>query len=71
VIFWRLVSREDARANLSYDVLLLSPFSKHRRFQDIGVHSARYQSIRENLGSEVDFVDSRHVILEVHHVVEN
>ena len=29
------------------------------------------KSIRENSGSEVDLVDSRHVILEVHYVVEN
>jgi hypothetical protein len=35
------------------------------------VRSARYESIRENSGSEVDLVDSRHVILEVHNVVEN
>jgi hypothetical protein len=29
------------------------------------------KSIRENSRSEVDLVDSGHVILEVHHVVEN
>jgi hypothetical protein len=35
------------------------------------VRSARYESIRENLGSEVDLVDSCHVILEPYNVVEN
>jgi len=35
------------------------------------VRSARYESIRENSESEVDFVDSHHVILEVHNVVED
>jgi len=29
------------------------------------------KSIRENSGSEVDLVDSRHVILEVHNVIKN
>jgi hypothetical protein len=35
------------------------------------VRSARYESIRENSGSEIDLVDSRHVILKVYYVVEN
>ena len=29
------------------------------------------KSIRENFGSEVDLVDRGHVILEMHHVIEN
>ena len=40
-------------------------------FQGHSVRSARYELIRENSGSEVDLVDSRHVILEVHYVVES
>jgi hypothetical protein len=35
------------------------------------VRSARYQSIRENFGLEVDLVDRGHVILEMHHVIEH
>jgi hypothetical protein len=35
------------------------------------VRSARYESIRENSGSEVDLVDSRHVILKVYNVIKN
>jgi hypothetical protein len=35
------------------------------------VHSARYELIRENLGLEVNLVDSRHVILKPYNVVEN
>jgi hypothetical protein len=40
-------------------------------FQGHSVRSARYESIRENLGSEIDLVNSRHVILEPHYVGEN
>jgi hypothetical protein len=35
------------------------------------VRSARYESIRENLGSEVDLVNTRHVILKPHYIVDN
>jgi hypothetical protein len=35
------------------------------------VRSAHYESIRENLGSEVDLVNSRHVILKLHYIVKN
>jgi hypothetical protein len=35
------------------------------------VRSAHYELIGENSGSEVDLVDSRHVILEVYYIVES
>jgi hypothetical protein len=50
---------------LTFDITCLYfPFSEHRRFQGFSVRSARYDSIRENLGSELNLVDSLHVILE-------
>ena len=56
---------------LTFDVTCLYfPFSEHCMFQGFSVRSARYESIRENSGSEVDLVDCRHVILEVHHAVK-
>jgi hypothetical protein len=35
------------------------------------VHSARYELIRENLGSEVNLVNSRHVILKPYYFINN